>query len=140
MTPISITVILTALTILPVIGVLIFLRRMSAGGKRARMRDPAPGTLLVTATSLPPRSAAYGNGNVTGVLTAPGLPATAVRSHAIYPVRKWPQLGTNYPVVFDRADPNLFAFDWDRVEKTGDAALAETRALAEAMRRGESRG
>ncbi len=127
---------MTALAILPVIGVLIFLRRMSAGGKRARMHDPAQGTLLVTATSLPPRSAAYANGNVTGIISAPGLPPTAVRSHGIYPVRKWPQLGTQYPVVYDRADPNLFAIDWDGVKTTGDAALVEAQALAERMRAG----
>jgi len=123
-----------------VIGVLIFvlIRVLRAGGNaRARvkaMADPVPGTLLVTAATMPSRNSAYHRTRITGVISGEGFEPTAVRFGGLIKTSFWPSPGKRLPVTVDRADPTKFAILWDQIATSADAALDNAEALAAAMR------
>ncbi len=98
----------------------------------ASMADPAAGTLQVTAASYPPtgESVMFSNYQVTGVVSAPGLPPTAVEQRGIARVSQWPQPGAMLPVTVDRAHPAQFVIAWDQVPSAAEQALADARNLA----------
>ena len=99
------------------------------------MTDPAEGSLTLTGTSALPtlgvRAQSYA---FTGVVAAPGLPATAVEVHGlIAPADKWPQPGAVLPVVVDRAEPEKIVIRWDQIATGRDVAVQQ--AEGEALRR-----
>lgn len=107
-----------------------FLSRVLSQHRTASMTDPVAGTLQVTAVSLPPFNATWSNYSVTGVISAPGLPPTAVQQRGMARVAQWPQAGIVLPVTVDRARPSRFVIDWDQVPSSGDRALAGASHLA----------
>jgi hypothetical protein len=109
-----------------------------ARARIARMSDPAGGTLSVTASTYPPTdvSARYASIRITGVVQAPGLPATAVQHTGTAPVAKWPSPGADLPVTVDRARPDHLVVDWDQLPSARDTALAAAEAEAAQLRTG----
>lgn len=111
-------------------------RSQSAGTAAAQMKMPVNGTLLVTAASMPSKSAIYQNCRLTGVITAEGVDAVAVQLHGLIRTNKWPHPGQTLPVIVDRADPNRFAIEWDKIVDGSTEALNQAEQLAAAMRQG----
>ena len=129
------------LVILVTIGIIVFVIRAigkasNAGAAAAKMQMPVNGTLLVTAASMPTEHAVYQSGRLTGVITAPGVDAVAVQLNGLFRSSKWPRPGQNLPVIVDRADPNRFAIEWDKIADGSTDAMNQAQQLAEAMRQG----
>jgi hypothetical protein len=106
----------------------------SSGTDVSAMTDPVPGMMLVTAASMPSRSALYHMSRITGVISAEGVAPTAVQYGGLIKTSLWPNPGTQIPVVVDRADPTRFAIQWDQMQGGGSSALNQAEALAAAMR------
>lgn len=119
-------------------GILLLTRTLASGGGSAAsagsMTDPVPGILLVTAIGMPRRPALYHMARLTGVVSAEGIDAVAVRHSGLIASAKWPRPGQSLPVIVDRADPQRFTIEWDKVQTTADAAMDQAVAIAAAMR------
>jgi hypothetical protein len=117
---------------------LVLIRVMRAGGNAASavksMADPVPGTLLVTAAAMPDRGSVYHMTRITGILSAEGIAPRAVQFGGLVKTSLWPSPGQQLPVVVDRANPNTFAIEWDKMRGGGDSALDQAEKLAAAMR------
>lgn len=132
----------TLLTTLIVGGLLVFLiyriSRAKTGGNSGTdvgaMADPVPGTMLVTAASMPSRNAVFHMSRITGVISADGVAPTAVQFGGLIRTALWPSPGKQLPVIVDRADPKKFAIQWDQVGTSQASALGQAEALAAAMR------
>lgn len=101
-----------------------------------RMKDPVRGILQVTASTYPPDDASSANFSVNGVVSADGIPPTAVEHAGIARTRKWPRAGQTLPVTVDRADPTRLSIEWDEVPDSWDTARQNAEALAAAMQAG----
>jgi hypothetical protein len=135
------SMITTLLVSLIVVGLLVFviirLARANGGGVGAgaeAMTDPVPGTMLVTAASMPSRNAVFHMSRITGVVSAEGVPPTAVQYNGLIRTALWPSPGRQLPVIVDRADPRRFAIQWDQAVTSEASALGQAEALAAAMR------
>jgi hypothetical protein len=123
-------------------GLLVFLiyriSKAKTGGSSSTsvqaMTDPVPGTMLVTAASMPSRNAVFHMTRITGVISADGVEPTAVQYGGLIRTSLWPSPGKQLPVVVDRADPTKFAIQWDQVGTSEASALGQAEALAAAMR------
>ncbi len=130
----------TLLVTMIVGGLLIFVlvrlaRAGSAGAaSTAAMTDPVPGTMLVTAASMPSRRAVFHLSRITGVVSGEGVEPTAVQFNGLIRTALWPSPGKQLPVIVDRADPRRFAIQWDQVATSETSALGQAEALAAAMR------
>ena len=98
------------------------------------MADPVPGTMLVTAASMPSRNAVFHMSRITDVISAEGVVPAAVQNSGLIRTSLWPSPGRQLPVIVDRADPRKFAIQWDQVTTTESSALGQAEALAAAMR------
>jgi hypothetical protein len=129
---------LVVVGVLILVGALVLIRVMRAGGNAATavksMADPVPGTFLVTAAAMPDRGSAYHMTRITGILSAEGVEPRAVQFGGLVKTSLWPSPGQQLPAVVDRANPSNFAIEWDKVRGSGDAALDQAEALAAAMR------
>ena len=134
------SMITTLLVSLVVVGLLVFvilrLAKANSGGGASveAMADPVPGTMLVTAASMPSRNAVFHMSRITGVVSAEGVAPTAVQHNGLIRTALWPSPGRQLPVIVDRADPRRFAIQWDQVVTTEASALGQAEALAAAMR------
>ena len=122
-------------------GLLVFLvvrlaRANRDGGRSsvAAMTDPVPGTMLVTAASVPSRNAVFHMSRITGVVSAEGVEPTAVHYNGLIRTSLWPSPGRQLPVIVDRADPRKFAIQWDQAGTSESSSLGQAEALAAAMR------
>ena len=137
---IATSMITTLLVTLTVGGLLVFLLVRLAKGKGGggasvgAMADPVPGTMLVTAASMPSRRAAFHMSRITGVVSAEGVEPTAVQYNGLIRTSLWPSPGRQLPVIVDRADPRKFAIQWDQAGTSEASALGQAEALAAAMR------
>lgn len=132
-----------AIVMAVVIGVLVVVFRMiarnrNAAGAASRMTQPVSGTLLVTGISMPTENAMYHSARLTGVVSAEGVPATAVTHSGLIRTSQWPRPGQSLPVIVDRANPSSFAIEWDKVEDNAASALGQAEAIAAAMREGRA--
>jgi len=137
MTSILTQFVLVAVLILVVAIVIVRMGRLggNAAGAAKAMADPVPGTLLVTAISMPGRrNAVFQMTRLTGVISAEGVDAFAIQHNGLVRTAQWPQPGTTLPVIVDRADPGNFAIEWDKVASGAEAALDKAEAIAAAMR------
>ncbi len=122
------------------IGLVLFfvlraLRRSNDTKAAARaMSMPVPGTLLVTASAMPSRRALYHMTRINGVISGDGIEPVAVQYAGLIRTSKWPSPGETLPVIVDRADPNRFAIEWDKITDSRTAAISQAEALAAAMR------
>jgi hypothetical protein len=134
------SMITTLLVTLAIGGVLVFvivrLARANSGGGASvgAMADPVPGTMLVTAASMPSRNAIFHMSRITGVVSGDGVAPTAVQFSGLIRTALWPSPGKQLPVIVDRADPQKFAIQWDQVGTSESSALSQAEALAAAMR------
>jgi hypothetical protein len=122
-----------------IVGVIIVVVRMIARSNNAAaaagsMSQPVSGTLLVTGVNMPTESAVYHSGRLTGVVSAEGVPATAVSHSGLFRTSKWPRPGQTLPVIVDRANPTAFAIEWDKVPDNAASAMGQAEAIAAAMR------
>lgn len=101
--------------------------------KSKRMKDPVRGVLQVTASTYPPDDATSGNFSINGVVSADGIPPTAVEHAGIARTRKWPRSGQTLPVTVDRADPTRLSIEWDEVPDSWETARQNAEALAASM-------
>ena len=95
--------------------------------------DPVDGEYRLVACSSAGGGAVYENCSMDGVVSAPGVPATAVHHVSLLtPVSKWPAPGQSLPVTVDRRDPSRLKIRWDDVPSTAQLAreLAEQQAAA----------
>lgn len=134
------SMITTLLVTLAVGGLILFLvvrlARGNGGGGASlgAMADPVPGTMLITAASMPSRRAAFHMSRITGVVSAEGVEPTAVQYNGLIRTALWPSPGRQLPVIVDRADPRKFAIQWDQAGTSEASALGQAEALAAAMR------
>jgi hypothetical protein len=137
---IAMSMIGTLITVAIVGAVLVFVilrlaRANSGGGASVQaMADPVPGTMLVTAASMPSRNSVFHLTRITGVVSGEGIAPTAVQYNGLIRTRLWPSPGKQLPVIVDRANPTSFAIQWDQIRSGGEAALDQAEALAAAMR------
>jgi hypothetical protein len=108
--------------------------------KSKNMKDPVRGTLQVTASTYPPDGATSANFSINGIVSADGIPPTAVEHAGIARTKKWPHGGQTLPVTVDRADPSRLQIEWDEVPDSWDTARQSAQAMAEAMRGGAQAG
>jgi hypothetical protein len=104
--------------------------------KSRKLSDPVPGTLRVTACTVPDSSATSANYNLDGVVTAEGVLPTVVNHSGIAKARKWPSAGRELPITLDRADPTTFRIEWDQVQTGDELGAASAARLAASMRGG----
>jgi len=105
---------------------------MSLGDWRAKrqMRDPVRGVFRVTGfydkhpSSEPPGT------RITGVLLAPGIPATPAE-HKVDTRGRWVAKG-DLPALIDRSDPSRFAILWSEVTRVSQRDRQMQAAGAEA--------
>ena len=85
MTQFLIQLVFVAVLILVVIMVVIRMGRLGGNAASAvkAMADPVPGTLLVTAISMPSRSAVFQMTRLTGVISAEGVDAFAIQHNGL---------------------------------------------------------
>lgn len=139
------SMITTLLVTLIIGGVLVFViirlarANSGGGGSIGAMADPVPGTMLVTAASMPSRNAVFHMSRITGVVSAEGVAPTAVQYSGLIRTALWPNPGKQLPVIVDRADPQKFAIQWDQVGSGQASALDQAEALAAAMRAKQER-
>ena len=136
---IATSMITTLLVTLAVGGLILFLvlrlaKGNGGGASVGAMADPVPGTMLVTAASMPSRRAAFHMSRITGVVSADGIEPTAVQYVGLIRTALWPSPGRQLPVIVDRADPRKFAIQWDQSGTSEESALGQAEALAAAMR------
>jgi hypothetical protein len=125
-----------------IVGVIVLVIRMiarsgNAAAAAGRMAQPVSGTLLVTGISMPTENAIYHSARLTGVVSAEGVAATAVTHSGLFRTSKWPRPGQSLPVIVDRANPNLFAIEWDKVDDNAASAMGQAEQIAAAMRQGQ---
>ena len=101
-----------------------------------RMKDPVEGTLTVVGISAPDPTATSANYRLDGVVSAEGLPPTAVVHHGMASVAKWPSGGDTLPVTVDRAKPERLTIHWERLASGHQQNRTAAQALAEQMRSG----
>jgi hypothetical protein len=98
------------------------------------MKDPVEGTAQVVSATMPTRNAVTFTGTLELVVSADGVPATAV-SHTNTFARDshWPMAGQEIPVTVDRADPQQIKIHWDQVRSYKKAGHDAAQQIATAM-------
>jgi hypothetical protein len=98
------------------------------------IKDPVPGTYRLVSCSYSSGGAAFENCTMDGVVTAPGIPPTAVHHVSLLtPTAKWPQPGQELPVTIEAGKPDRLKIHWDQVPSAAQIArsLAEQEAAAQ---------
>jgi hypothetical protein len=105
---------------------------MGLGDWRAqrRMRDPVRGVFRVTGFYVKHPSSNPPGTRITGVLLAPGIPATPAEHRADLRGRWVAQ--QELPVLIDRSEPSRFAVLWSEVTKVSREDREHRIAEAEA--------
>jgi hypothetical protein len=96
------------------------------------MRDPVRGVFRVTGFYDKHPSSSPPGTRITGVITAPGLPATAAE-HKVDERGRW-AAHQELPVLVDRSDPSRFAILWSEVKPVSWRDMEISSAQAEASR------
>ena len=99
---------------------------------KRQMRDPVRGVFRVTGRYNKHPSQNPPSMRITGVITAPGIPATAAE-HKVDERGRW-VAHHELPVLVDRADPSRFAILWSEVERVSRGDIERLAAQAEAAR------
>lgn len=74
------------------------------------------------------------------VVSADGVPPTAVAFKGLVHNKRWPHPGMTLPVSLDPSDPTRYKILWDEVERSDRRAQRSAEQLAEAMRGGGGGG
>ena len=97
------------------------------------MAQPTRGTMHVVASSVIDRHAMIAPCTIAYAIEAPGMPAFSGQGTFFAQSKKWPQAGTNLPVVFDAANPAHVDIDWDNAPRPIDMAAGAAQALADQL-------
>lgn len=97
-------------------------------GRTLPIDDPVVGTLVVTAASAVDPIAAYQSVRFHGVISAPGVEATAVIRSEYIDTSKHPRVGARLPVILSRSNPTRFNIRWDQVPSRAEQDRAFTEA------------
>jgi hypothetical protein len=102
-----------------------------------RVKDPVEGTAqVVSCSGGSQENAAFFRCWMSLVLTAPGLEPHPVETTKLVRSTKRPSPGMVLPVTIDRARPDRFEIDWDRVPTRKEVARHQTEQAANAMQGG----
>jgi hypothetical protein len=104
------------------------------GGGGGRMDDPVRGTAQVVACSGYRGRGIMQNCHMQLVISAEGVPATAVEHQGLVHNSRWPSPGMTLPVTVDRADPRRYNIEWDEIPDSRDRSRQTAEGLAAAMR------
>ena len=66
-------------------------------------------------------------------IEAPGIPAFSGQGTFYAQTQRWPQPGTNLPVVFDAANPAHVDIDWEHAPRPIDMATGAAEQLAQQL-------
>jgi hypothetical protein len=97
------------------------------------MRDPVRGVFRVTGFYDKHPSSSPPGTRVTGVITAPGIPATPAE-HKVDERGRWAS-HQQLPVLVDRSDPSRFAILWSEVQNVSwrDSEMSSAQAMADQL-------
>ena len=128
------------ITILVLVLVRILLKRAGTGLPQALgsavgggMAQPTRGTMHVVGCSAIERHAMIAPCTIAYAIEAPGIPAFSGQGTFYAQTQRWPQPGTNLPVVFDAANPAHVDIDWDHAPAPLDVASGAAQALADQL-------
>ena len=107
-----------------------------------KMKDPVQGTAKVTSASF---LTGLSDSHLRLVVTADGVPPTAVEVKTSRHGDRWPNEGDTIPVTVDRANPQNFEIEWSAVQRVDDRTRqreerATQAALSEARGEGADEG
>jgi hypothetical protein len=105
-----------------------------------RLSDPVPGRYHLTSCSVGSSGAMYSNCRMEGVVTAEGLPPTAVGHYCTAPTKKWPSPGQELPVLVDRANPRRLRIQWRQVATGRQRGRQAAQAFAAMMAQQQATG
>lgn len=111
------------------------LQTQNTGAPERKMKAPVEGEFLLTGSSIPAPHAAYQTCSITGVISAPGMPTVPANYQGLVSTSKFPRSGQTLPVLVDRAAPENFVIQWDKVPAGAEKAMSAARALADKMNR-----
>lgn len=97
------------------------------------MTQPTRGTMHVVGASVIERRAMIAPCTIAYAIEAPGIPAFSGQGTFYAQTQRWPQAGTNLPVVFDAANPAHVDIDWDHAPRPVDIASGAAQALADQL-------
>lgn len=136
------------LAVTAIIGVVVFrflnrtlrpalslLQTQDSGAAERKMKEPVKGEFVLTGSSIPAPHAAYQTCNIIGVISAPGMPTVPANYRGLVSTLKFPRAGQTLPVLVDRADPENFVIQWDKVADRAEEAMSAAQALADEMNR-----
>jgi hypothetical protein len=99
-----------------------------------RMTDPVRGTAQVVSCSANRGRGVYQNCHLQLVVSAEGVPATAVEQQTLVHRSRWPMPGVALPATIDRANPQNVRIEWDELPDARDRARQTAEQMAAAMR------
>jgi hypothetical protein len=99
-----------------------------------RMTDPVRGTAQVVSCSANRGRGVYQSCHLQLVVSAEGVPATAVEQQTLVHRSRWPMPGMVLPATIDRANPHNVRIEWDELPDARDRARQTAEQMAAAMR------
>jgi hypothetical protein len=100
----------------------------------AQMSDPVRGTAQVVSCSANRGRGVYQNCHLQLVVSAEGIPASAVEQQTLVHRSRWPFPGMTLPATIDRANPANVRIEWDEMPDARDRARQTAEGMAAAMR------
>jgi hypothetical protein len=94
------------------------------------MAQPTRGTMHVVGCSAIERHALIAPCTIAYAIEAAGIPAFSGQGTFYAQTQRWPQPGTNLPVVFDAANPAHVDIDWEHAPRPVDMATGAAEQLA----------
>ena len=127
-------------TILVLVLVRMLMKRAGTGLPQALgsavgggMAQPTRGTMHVVGCSAIERHAMIAPCTIAYAIEAPGIPAFSGQGTFYAQTQRWPQPGTNLPVVFDAANPAHVDIDWEHAPRPIDMATGAAEQLAQQL-------
>jgi hypothetical protein len=102
--------------------------------KGVRMKEPVRGQAQVVSCSGYRGDGVFQNCRMQLVVSADGVPPTAVQHNELVNRNRWPTPGMPLPVTVDRSNPQKLKIEWDEVESSRDRGARNAEAMAAAMR------
>jgi hypothetical protein len=99
-----------------------------------RMTDPVRGTAQVVSCSANRGRGVYQYCQLQLVVSAEGVPATAVEQQILVHRSRWPVPGMALPATIDRAKPQSVRIEWDELPDARDRARQTAERMAATMR------
>lgn len=98
------------------------------------MTDPVRGTAQVVSCSANRGRGVYQACHLQLVVSAEGVPATAVEQQTLVHRSRWPMPGMVLPATIDRVNPQTVRIEWDELPDARDRARQTAEQMAASMR------